>query len=137
MAFKNSYSSYGSINKFFHWLIFFLIAGLFIIGFSVETYPKSFQKLFIDVHKLIGIIVLGLMLLRLLWISINPKPQLALPLWERIAEKTVHGLLYLTLLAMPISGWIMATADGKPPHLFALTLPFPYIPTSEAISNLG
>jgi cytochrome b561 len=43
-----------------------------------------------------------------------------MPNGQRIAAAAGHGLLYLLLLAQPISGWIMSSAGGYPVSLFGL-----------------
>ena len=54
----------------------------------------------------------------------RPPPSLPLRPWERVAAWTSHRLLYLALLALPIAGYLIVTADGKGLDLFGLlTIP--------------
>jgi cytochrome b561 len=91
-----------------------------------------------NIHKLIGLTILTLMILRLIWTVINPKPKLPIETfrWERILEKGMHSLLYFALILMPISGWILSTAAGKPPHLGLYRLPLP-ISQSKNLAHFG
>jgi cytochrome b561 len=77
-------------------------------------------------HKSVGITVLALALLRLIWALSNTAPKmlgLEKP-WEKLAARGVHGLLYLCLFLMPLSGWVMSSAAGYPVSVFGLfTLP--------------
>ena len=41
----------------------------------------------------------------------------------RIAAWLTHAALYAALLALPLLGWALSDAAGKPPHLFGLALP--------------
>lgn len=123
MPLINSRTEYGSVTKFFHWLLFLLIAGMLAVGFimvEMNDSPGKFRLYFF--HKAIGLLILGLMALRLLWTVSNPKPQLpthvpSLLRWGAIGG---HWLLYLLLFAMPLSGWILSCAAGHPPSFFGL-----------------
>ncbi len=64
--------------------------------------------------------------LRVGWVIAQPKPVMmpGIGRLQHIAAKAVHGLLYLWLLAMPLSGWIMSNAAGYPVKVFGLfTMP--------------
>lgn len=127
MSLRNTATTYGSIAKFFHWTIFILVFFMIIFGFFLEDMPDDWQPVTYNIHKLTGLLVLSLMVLRLLWALTNPKPALpfdTLP-WQRVAERLTHGLLYFSLIMMPLVGWIGSSAAGKPPHLGDLSLGLP------------
>ncbi len=64
-------------------------------------------------HKSMGIALFGLMILRLVWLKISPNPvQLSKNKFEHILDHAVKGVLYLAMLGMPISGWIMSNSGG-------------------------
>jgi cytochrome b561 len=44
--------------------------------------------------------------------------------WERRASAIVHGLLYLLMIAIPLSGWLMSSAKGFQTVWFGV-LPLP------------
>lgn len=139
MAKKNTYQSYGSVSKFFHWAIFILILGMIIYGFVLGDFPKAWKALGYNIHKLIGLTVLILMVLRMIWAFMNPKPKLPskTPLWQIAAERLMHFSFYLVLLAMPIVGWIMAVAANKPPKLFGYSLTLPIAPNEVLAKQMG
>lgn len=125
--------------KTFHWLMALLIVGLLILGFLVanlEDHPL--QAPLINIHKLFGLSVLCLVALRLIWKLLNPRPKLPLdmPAWEIISSNLVHGGLYLVMIVMPLSGWIMSTAAGHFPHLFGYEFPMPGIPQDKSLGDL-
>lgn len=124
---RNTSTSYGSVAKFFHWLIFILLFVMIVYGYFLESVPKPYKAIAVNTHKLIGVTILVLVLLRLMWALINPKPLLPLDtkIWERVLERLVHYLLYATMLAMPLSGWIASVGGGRPPHLGSLYLNLP------------
>lgn len=139
MALRNSFLQYGSVSKFFHWLIVFLVLIMLCLGFFMNGIENKIIKGEVfNIHKLIGLTVLLLMILRLIWALTNPKPKLPFdtPLWERILERGMHDLFYLVLILMPISGWVLSTAAGKSPHIgwFRLSLP---ISQSKALASFS
>lgn len=116
---RNTMTSYGSAAKFFHWLIFILLFCMITFGFFLEDVPKDYQPVTYNIHKLTGLAILVLMLLRGIWALMNPKPVLPFgtPNWQRYAEHIVHFSLYALVIAMPLVGWIGSSAAGRPPHI--------------------
>jgi cytochrome b561 len=56
--------------------------------------------------------------------------------WQRRASAVVHGLLYLLILAIPLSGWLMSSAKGFPVVWFGV-LPLPdLIGKDKALGDL-
>jgi len=94
-----------------HWLIglamLYNLISMLILDDNARSRP------FIDLHKSIGITVLGLVVMRLLWRAANTPPALpdTYKPWERTLSHAVHGMLYLMILVMPLSGWIMNSAS--------------------------
>jgi cytochrome b561 len=130
MSFRNSTSSFGSVAKFFHWLISPLIILMLAFGFFMGDFPENAQGLIYGTHKLIGLTILFLMLLRLSWALVNPKPELPADTkaWQLLAERMVHFLLYMFALLMPLVGWIGSVAGGKPPRLGSIEFNLPIAP---------
>lgn len=126
MMIKNTSYSYGVISKFLHWLIAILIIGMLIFGFLLGYVPKDYQGVAYNTHKLIGVTILSLMLIRLLWALTNIKPSiLNVRPWERASERGVHFLLYFIVICMPLAGWIGSMAAGHPPHVGSVDLNLP------------
>ncbi|RDI46482.1 cytochrome b [Aquicella lusitana] len=127
MSLRNTVSTYGSVAKFFHWLIFLLLFFMIVFGFFLEDLPKDYQPVAYNLHKLTGLTILALMVLRGFWALVNPKPALPADTlaWQRMAERIVHFLFYVAVITMPLAGWIGSVAGGRPPHLgdFKFTLP--------------
>lgn len=112
---------------------------MIILGYFMgDVKDKALSGQLYNIHKLTGISILILMALRLLWAAVNPKPKLPLgtPAWELYAERTMHYLLYAVLLAMPISGWVMASAAGHPPRLFSWIIGLP-IAKSKPVDDVS
>lgn len=125
----NTDSSWGAPARFLHWLIAALIFAQFALGWLAAGWRLSPLKLNLFVwHKSIGMVVLALVLVRLLWRLANPTPALPAdtPAWERAAARLSHALLYVIMLAMPLTGWVISSASGIPFRIF-WRIPLPAI----------
>jgi len=121
MSFRNTANNYGAVAKFLHWSIVILIIAQYVLAEAadeLEDGPDKFAT--IASHKSVGMLVLLLMLARIGWKLANsglPQPvRMARP--QQVAAAAGHGILYLLLLALPLSGWMMASAAGEPPTFF-------------------
>ena len=127
MIWRNTAERYGLVAQSFHWVVGVLVLGMLGLGLymdSLEPTPQAFQLY--AFHKSLGIVVLTLPVLRLLWKLSNGGP-LALPThapWHAILPKLTHFFLYFSIIAMPLSGWVMTSAKNFPVNVFGLfTLP--------------
>lgn len=139
MYLKNTATSYGSVAKFFHWLIFFLVVIMLLVGFFMLDIPdKALRGQVVNLHKLTGLTILGLMILRSLWAMFNRKPLLPawMPLWQRFAAHTMHLCLYVVLIVMPLLGWVGSVAGGYAPHIGAAKLELP-LAQDKALSEVA
>jgi cytochrome b561 len=110
-----------------HWLMALLLAGLFGIGLYMTGLKLSPQKLQLySWHKWAGVTVFLLALVRLGWrIGHQPPPDpVGTPRWQVVAAHGTHHLLYLLMLAIPLSGWLMSSAKGFQTVWFGV-LPLP------------
>lgn len=110
-----------------HWLTALLIVVLFPLGAYMADLALSPLKLrLISYHKWLGVTIFLLLLLRLAWRVSHKPPPLpeSMPLWQRHAANGLHHLLYLLLLVIPLSGWLMSSAKGfQTVYLGVLPLP--------------
>jgi cytochrome b561 len=117
MALTSSERRYGVVAMTLHWLIAVAIVGNFSLGLYMHELPLSrFTIELFQVHKSIGLTILALSVLRLLWRLVNPVPPLpeGLPGWERVAARASHVLLYVFMIAIPLSGWAMVSVSPPP-----------------------
>lgn len=127
MSIRNTENGYGWLAKFFHWAIAPLIIVMLIFGFFLGSLSKDFQPTAYNYHKLTGLLILTLVIFRILWAVINPKPKLPenTLAWQRMAEHMVQGLMYISMLTMPLVGWLGACSAGYAPQLGQLQLKLP------------
>ena len=99
-----------------HWAIALLIVGLIAVGWIMDYLipggPGSPKTAIIQLHKSFGITVLLLTIVRIIWRLMNPPPpEPAMPAWQKFLASAVHILLYVLMIAMPLTGWITASAE--------------------------
>lgn len=110
-----------------HWLTAVLIVAAFAVGFYMVDLKLSPWKLKVySWHKWLGMTVLLLAVARLAWRAGHTPAPLPASLkgWEVALAHATHALLYLLMLAVPVSGWLMSSAAGfKVVYLGVLPLP--------------
>lgn len=137
MAVMNTKSGWGWPARLIHWLSALLILGLLGVGFymtqilahettcdSIVTRTLSnvygisdcgplFLRLeMVQTHKSFGFIVFTLVVLRLVWRAVNPTPSLDhMPGVMRALAHGGHIALYICIVAMPLTGWLMASSS--------------------------
>lgn len=98
-----------------HWLVALAILCAFPLGVYMHELPLSPNKLQLySYHKWLGISALLLVAIRLAWRLGHRPPSLlpGMPRWQEIAAHAIHHSLYLLMLAVPLSGWLMSSAMG-------------------------
>lgn len=117
-----------------HWLIALGIFAMFALGWYMSELPKEAPKqmafdlfdlgiytwqlaeeasprtFYFNLHKSIGVTLLALIAIRVLWRVTHRPPALlsSYKAWEKKLATGTHHLLYLLMVAMPLSGLIMA-----------------------------
>lgn len=110
-----------------HWLMAALILVTFCVGLYMHGLHLSPLKIkLFSWHKWAGVTVFLLLVLRLVWRLGHRPPDLpaSIPVWQRQMAHVGHGLLYLLMIAVPLSGWLMSSAKGFQTVYFGV-LPIP------------
>lgn len=128
MAARNSPESYGWVSRSIHWLMALGLLAALAFGSYLARIEPSFDTLWMyGAHKSLGITLLTLVLIRVLWHRISPPPMPiteGVPGWQVTAAKWSHRLLYLSMVLVPLSGWIGSSGTGIPTVIFGqITLP--------------
>lgn len=130
---------YTATAKILHWLMAILIPASMALGLYVEGLPFSPEKLkLISWHKWAGVTLFMLAVLRLGWRLSHPPPPLpaSMPPMLRLAAHAGHLVLYVLMLAIPLTGWLMSSAKGVPTVWFGV-LPLPdLLAKDEALGGL-
>jgi cytochrome b561 len=118
---------YTATAKGLHWLMALLIFGLLALGFYMSDLPLSPEKLqFYSWHKWAGVTVFALVWLRLLWRVTHRPPAYPISMsgLQQALAHTGHLVLYVLMIVIPLSGWLMSSAKGVPTVWFGV-LPLP------------
>ena len=147
MALMNTDTRWGWPARAFHWVMAILILFMLGLGLYTANIVESLSERFelVQLHKSFGFVVFVLAVLRLLWRFCNRRNP-ALPanmkLWERMAAHVSHVGLYLLMFAMPLTGWLMASASrakedlGVRNMVFGLfEMPDPIVPGDNALAE--
>jgi cytochrome b561 len=94
-----------------HWVIAVLMICNVLLIWLVDYFPEEWGRPVIDTHKSIGVSVLGLALMRILWRVSHRPPELEVKTnKEKLAAHLAHGMLYVLMVAIPLSGWLHDSA---------------------------
>lgn len=111
-------SRYSSTAITLHWLMAIMIIGNLAGGFLHVFVPKDGgqRSLIMSLHKSFGLTIIALSLVRLGWRLANPPPPLPgyFTRGERLLSTTAHWSFYAAMLALPLSGWVMADHNTRP-----------------------
>lgn len=120
MSLRSNDRQWGTISKFFHWTIALGILGNGLFGLLMDLAHSPMQKInWLALHKSIGLTVLALALLRIAWRLSERRPaEEPAPRWQQLAAQAVHGMLYVLIVLMPLSGWWFNSVTGKPLQWF-------------------
>jgi cytochrome b561 len=108
-------SRYSATAIGLHWLMAVLLATLFCVGLYMRQLALSPWKLHVySWHKWAGVSALALLLVRLAWRARHQPPELpaAMPPAARLAAHAGHGLIYVLVTAIALTGWLMSSAKG-------------------------
>jgi len=130
---------YTRTAKSLHWLMALMIFGLLGLGFYMSDLPLSPQKLKLySWHKWAGVTVFLLTFVRLAWRATHPAPLMPQQMskLQQVAAHVGHVGLYLLMLAIPLSGWLMSSAKGFQTVWFGV-LPIPdLLPKNKELGDL-
>ena len=127
---------YDLLSIALHWLSAALVVGLVLLGKVMTGLGNGFSDLAVkfqlyQLHKSLGFLLLATMVVRIGWAAVRPAPASVAfgSAFERYAARTVHFLIYATLIALPVTGWaLVSTATLRVPTRLFGVLPVPHLP---------
>lgn len=125
----NAPLGYDPVAKILHWLTVLLVIAQFIVAWTMPAIHHGVKPVgLIQWHLVIGSSLLIIVVLRLLWRLTHrpPPPAAGLPGWQRRTAAITHWALYVLLLAVPVTGWLAASARPWVVRAFGV-LPLPMI----------
>jgi cytochrome b561 len=133
-----------------HWLTLALIAGAYLTSELQEAFEHTpTEALIKEWHTLFGLAVLALAAMRIAVRLVGRAPAIEPPppRWQARLATLVHLALYGLMILLPLTGWLMLSADGVTVAWFGRTLPALVGPSRrlahtledvhEAIANAG
>ncbi|WP_322892662.1 MULTISPECIES: cytochrome b/b6 domain-containing protein [unclassified Yoonia] len=144
MPAANTAQTYGSVTKTFHWLTALLILALVPLGLIANALPYetdaelALKAQVFSVHKTLGVLVFFVALARIIWAVSQPKPGDLNH--DKKAQSTlaavVHWTLYISLFAVPLSGWVHhAATSGFAPIWWPFGQGLPFVPLNETVAE--
>ena len=122
-----------------HWLTLLLLVAVYATIELHEAFPKgsAARQALTTGHFMLGLLVLALTALRLAAVAWRPAPRIEPPPppWQAKASRIMHAALYLLLLTMPLLGWLVLSARGKPIPFFGLALP-PLVAENKPLADV-
>ena len=110
-----------------HWLTALTFVAIFATVEAHEYWPKGdpTRVFLMDMHKSLGLTILLLVIIRMFVRSriVAPRITPPLPTWQIAGAHLMHTTLYAAMLSMPVLGWLMSDAAGRPVPFFAWELP--------------
>ena len=92
-----------------HWLVALGIVALLALGLYMVGLPRGLplKSVLLNLHKSLGLTVFLLVLIRIAARAARSAPPLP-PMrpWQRAAARTTQGLLYVGMVAMPVTGYL-------------------------------
>ncbi|OIR12307.1 hypothetical protein GALL_60060 [mine drainage metagenome] len=127
MNFKNTTHRYGALSIGLHWLMLLLLIAVYATINLRELYPKGsdLREALKVWHFMLGLSIFALVSLRIYARLTAPTPQITpTPAhWQDLSAKLMHLALYIFMIGMPLLGWLLLSAAGKPIPFFGLDLP--------------
>ena len=127
MSWSNTKNRYGSVSIALHWLMFLLIVAVYACMELREIFPKGSdpRAAMKTWHFMLGLSVFVLVWLRLALRLLQAKPVIEpRPIaWQRYLATLMHWAFYAFMIGMPIAGWMILSAEGKPIPFYGLELP--------------
>jgi len=121
---------YGGVSQFLHWLTALLVFAL--LGMGKLAHIHAGEGPLFGIHTALGLTVLVLTLFRLGWRLTHAVPPLPPgPAWQRGLARVTHLAFYLLLVLVPVSGWLMTSAEGEALSWFGL-FDVPRLPVGKA-----
>jgi|GEM_PF-66438 len=130
---------YNDVAVLLHWTIALLILGLLAVGKYMTGLERDDGMRFVltQWHKTFGILVLLLAVVRLVWKLAHTAPAMPStdPAWQRAAAHVTHGLLYVLMFAIPLTGWAMASVSVLDVDTLLFdVIPWPHLPLPQSES---
>ncbi len=127
MTVRKTSDRYGSLSIGLHWIMLLLLIAVYACIELRVFFPKGsdLRTALKTWHFMLGLSIFILASIRLAVHLINPVDLIesAVPGWSTLLSKLMQIILYVFMIGMPLAGWLLLSAEGKPIPFFGLQLP--------------
>lgn len=97
-----------------HWLMAGLIVLAVATGLLFDDIPKAWEQRFLNIHAILGVIILALLAIRISWRLKHQPPPLPASIGplNRLASHYGHLVLYGLMAVVPLAGLVTLLARG-------------------------
>lgn len=103
------------VSRLIHWSMAVMVIGQFFLGLTLVV-ALAYYPLLLAIHRFVGILILAFAVVRV----VNrfrhrppPLPESFNPI-ERVVSTWSERLMYLLLIAQPLTGWALLSAADSP-----------------------
>lgn len=121
-------TKYALSSRIIHWLMAAIIiptlgVGIYMKEFLAKDSPSHLE--IYSLHKSFGVIALIFIFIRIFNRLLNKAPQLpqSMSKLEKALAHLGHFGLYILMILVPLSGYLMSNSFGFPVRLFSIALP--------------
>jgi len=127
MNLSNAKKRYGSLSIGLHWVMLLLLAAVYACIELRGYFPKGSdpREALKTWHFMLGLSVFALVVVRLVvrMTTTTPPIEPNPPKLQTLSAKLMQIALYALMIGMPLAGWLLLSAAGKPIPFFGLHLP--------------
>jgi cytochrome b561 len=137
---SEKYDRYGTVAVLLHWAIALGIVANVVIGLDFPHHEPGTPfppKPWLPLHISLGLSILVLSVVRLAWrLAHRPPPHPpTMKRWEIRLADAAHGLFYVLIILMPLSGWSILSAHQGAKWLSLFGIPWPPLPIGDSFAS--
>jgi cytochrome b561 len=125
---------YDIVQRLLHWTIALIILSMIGLGLYMVELPKqselppgeeSVRAFYFLLHKSLGLTAAILIVIRIVWRVTHKAPPLpaSISKFQQMAASTIHWLLYVLMIAMPVTGYMQSMYSKYPTKFWGIKLP--------------
>ncbi|MET3130642.1 cytochrome b561 [Oxalobacteraceae bacterium GrIS 1.11] len=131
---------YGAATIAIHWLMLLLLAAVYAAMELRDIFPKGSAErdAMKHWHFMLGLSVLLLVVVRIVARMAGGTPPIepAPPPWQMRLANLLHLALYGLMIGLPLLGWLLLSAAGKPIPFFGVELPALLAPNKDLAGQI-
>jgi cytochrome b561 len=107
-------TKHNAVTRVIHWITVAMVIAAFALGpEDIDEMNNPNLEWGVQVHETLGLLVLGLSVLRIFWMFFTEKPtKIAMPRVMQIGSRAVQGVFYLLLLSVPATAILGVWLEG-------------------------